>query len=74
MGLVEWLKVKALSSNPSTAIKKERKKRKRKFGRGCSLNYLEEIKSSCLDLYTINSWVFVVLGTVMYAHDKNKIK
>jgi hypothetical protein len=24
-GLVEWLKVKALSSNPSTAKKKERK-------------------------------------------------
>jgi hypothetical protein len=27
-GLVEWLKVKALNSNPSTAKKKERKKRK----------------------------------------------
>jgi hypothetical protein len=29
-GLVEWLKVKALSSSPSTAKKKKRKKKLRK--------------------------------------------
>jgi hypothetical protein len=28
IGLVEWLKVKALSSSPSTAKKKKKKKRK----------------------------------------------
>jgi hypothetical protein len=32
-GLVEWLKVKALSSNPSTA-KKKKKKRKKKTSKG----------------------------------------
>jgi hypothetical protein len=28
IGLVEWLKVKTLSSNPSTAAKKKKKKKK----------------------------------------------
>jgi hypothetical protein len=31
MGLVEWLKVKALSSSPSTAKKKKKKKRIQAF-------------------------------------------
>jgi hypothetical protein len=34
IGLVEWLKVKALSSSPSTAKKKKRKKEKRHLQRG----------------------------------------